>query len=92
MDLNTLELMTNKKYWRGAHTKHRLLFHLVFIPKYRQRVLEGKVAKATEALFYQACEVNRWFIHEMSVQTDHVHILIQVEPSMSIAKIVQILK
>ena len=84
--------MAEAKYWTGAHTKHRLQLHLVFIPKYRQRVLEGKVAQATEALLYQACEVNRWYIHEMSVQSDHVHILIQVEPNKSIAQIVQILK
>jgi len=48
------------QYWSGAHTKHRLRFHLVFIPKYRKRVLEGKVAARLEQLLRQACEVNRW--------------------------------
>ena len=35
---------TVRKYWTGAHSKHRLLVHLVFIPKYRRRILIGNVA------------------------------------------------
>ena len=48
------------KYWSSAHTKHRIRYHLVFIPKYRKRVLQGKVAARLEELLRQACEVNRW--------------------------------
>ena len=80
------------KYWTGAHTKHRLQYHLVFIPKYRHRVLQGKVAERLEVLLHQACEMNRWEIHEFSIQPDHVHLLLQASPSKSVAHIVQILK
>ena len=38
------------KYWTGGHTKHRLMYHLVWIPKYRRRVLRGKVAVRPEAV------------------------------------------
>ena len=80
------------KYWTGAHTKHRLQYHLVWIPKYRKRVLLGKVSVRLQDLFRQAAHVNRWVIHELNVQRDHVHMLIQVEPSVSVAHVVQILK
>jgi putative transposase len=43
-------------------------------------------------LFYEAASVNRWAIHELSVQRDHVHILIQMGPDMSVARAVQLLK
>ena len=33
------------KYWTGAHTKHRLMIHIVWIPKYRKRILKGALAK-----------------------------------------------
>ena len=80
------------KYWRGAHTKHRLLFHLVFIPKYRKRVLRGKVAYRVQGLFYEACKVNNWWIDEIKVLTDHVHMMIQIQPTESVSEVVQRLK
>ncbi len=80
------------KYWVGAHTKHRLQFHLVWIPKYRKRVLDSKIAVRLQELFKEAAQVNRWEIHELNIQRDHVHMLIQVEPRVSVAKVVQILK
>ncbi len=80
------------KYCTGAHTKHRLLYHLVWIPKYRKRVLQGKIAVRLKGLLYEACEMNRWWISEISVQKDHVHMVIQITPSDSVAKTVQYLK
>ena len=79
-------------YWSGGHSKHRLLFHLVFIPKYRRRVLEGALASRVRSLFEQACEVKGWRLHELSIQPDHVHVLIQVHPRESVASVVQTLK
>lgn len=39
-----------ERYWTGAHTTHKLRYHLVFVPKYRKRVLQGEVALRLEAL------------------------------------------
>jgi len=79
-------------YWTGAHTKHRLQYHLVWIPKYRKRVLRGKLAGRLKQLLHQAATVNRWEIKELNVQVDHVHLLIQTRPEQSVAEVVQILK
>ena len=80
------------KYWTGGHTKHRLLYHLVWIPKYRKRILRGSVAKRIEELFQECADVNRWEIEELNIQPDHVHMLIQVKPTMQLSKIVQLFK
>ena len=80
------------RYWTGSHTKHRVQCHIVWIPKYRKRVLRGKIAVRLKQLLYDACRINRWWIGELSIQTDHVHVMIQIKPSDSIAKVVQILK
>lgn len=79
-------------YWTGAHTTHRLRFHLVWIPKYRRRVLQGPVATRLSELLHQACEVNHWQLHELNVQTDHVHLLIQINPAQSVSSVLQRLK
>ena len=80
------------RYWSGAHTRHRLLVHLVFIPKYRQRVLQGPVAARLEVLLRQAAAVNEWLFLELAVQPDHVHVLLQMHPRESIASVVKTLK
>jgi len=80
------------KYWTGTHTKHRLQCHLVWIPKYRKRVLTGEIAIRLKNLLYEACEINRWRINEIAIQKDHIHMLIQIKPRDSVGKVVQILK
>lgn len=80
------------KYWTGAHTKHRLRYHLVWIPKYRKRVLTKEIAKKLRHLFYEACKMNRWWLNELSIMPDHVHMLIQLQPKQSLSSVVQLLK
>ena len=79
-----------REYWTGAHTKHRLKYHR--IPKYRKRILSGKLAVRSDELLKQACDINRWKIEELNIQTDHIHILIQLRSDKSLAKTVPILK
>ena len=79
-------------YWTNAHTKHRLRVHLVWVPKYRKRVLQGPVAVRLEELLRQATEVNRWQIHELAIQPDHVHLLLQIRPPESVSSVVNLLK
>ena len=84
--------MVSKKYKSSSHTKHRLLFHLVFRPKYRKRVLRFGLKKRLIELFKQGCEVNDWVIHELEIMPDHVHLLIQINPKDSISNVMKILK
>ncbi len=80
------------RYISGAHTKHRLRYHIVWIPKYRKRVLKGKVVVRLKRLLREASEVNRWVIEELSIQEDYVHLMIQANPKDSVADVVQVLK
>lgn len=80
------------RYWTGASTKHKLRYHLVWLPKYRKRILRGSLVGRLTELFYQACEINHWYIHELKIMTDHIHMLIQIRPKESLSTVVQILK
>ncbi len=82
----------HERYWTGAHTTHRLRYHLVFVPKYRKRVLTGPVAARLRELLAQACEVNGWEALELAVQPDHVHLLVQVQPRYSVPQVAKALK
>jgi len=79
-------------YWSGAHTTHRLRLHLVWVPKYRRRVLDEPVAARLSELLRRACEVRAWGLVELNVQPDHVHLLLQVTPCDSVAGVMQSLK
>lgn len=80
------------EYKTGSSTKHRLLSHVVFCPKYRRRVLRGAVARRLNELFTQAADINNWELHELNIQHDHVHMLLQINPREALSHVVQILK
>jgi len=79
-------------YQSGAHSKHRLMIHLVWIPKYRKRVLRGKLANRISELLHICAEANGWKVLELNVQPDHVHIVVQFVPTVAVSKMVQLLK
>ena len=78
-----------KQYWSGGHTKYRLMYHLVWIPKYRKRILKGAIARRLDELFRECADVNGWDIQELNIQMDHVHMLVQVKTNLSVAQVVQ---
>jgi putative transposase len=80
------------KYWAGAHTKHKLMVHIVWLPKYRKRILKGALAMRIEELLRECAECNDWQIVELNIQLDHVHMILQFKPDISISKIVQLFK
>ena len=86
------EILLSMKYWTGAHTKHRIMYHIVWLPKYRKRVLNGKLAERVEVLIRECAEINDWQVAELSVQPDHIHLLIQLRPNISVSKAVQLFK
>lgn len=80
------------RYSHGAHTTHRLKYHLVWIPKYRKRLLIGTVACRLYELLKECSEVNNWPIDELNIQKDHVHMLVQLPPSLLVSNAVKIMK
>jgi len=80
------------KLWTGGHSKHRLLFHVVFVPKYRKRVLKGKIAQIIKHEIYEGVKINGWWVEELKILEDHVHLLIQIHADESIASVVKRIK
>ena len=80
------------KYWIGGHTKFRLMYHIVWIPKYRKRVLAGRIAERIRELIYQCAEMQKWKIEELNIQSDHIHVLVQLRQNISVSRAVQLFK
>jgi putative transposase len=51
-------------------------YHIVWVPKYRFRILTGKVAEEVSNCIRAFSEQLGWGIIELSVQLDHVHLLV----------------
>lgn len=81
-----------RRYQRGAHTLHDLKVHLIWVPKYRKRVLTGQVAVRTRDLLRQIAMEHEIEVISGKVAADHVHMFVSFRPLQSIAKIVQYLK
>lgn len=79
-------------FWKSAHAFHRNVYHIVFTPKYRRRVIQGKVGIRIRELFFQCAEVNHWFVHEIEVMPDHVHILVQLSPNDQLSRAIMYFK
>ena len=81
-----------RRYRFGAHTKTDLKVHLVWIPKYRKKVLHGEVATRTRDILRQIALEHELEIITGKVASDHVHMFITYRPTQNISKIVQWLK
>jgi putative transposase len=82
------------EYARGSHTVHDIKYHIVWITKYRYKILTKKIAERLRELLIQGCESRGITIVEGSVGKAyvHVHMLISCPTHIAPAKIVQYLK
>ena len=75
-----------------AQTKYDLRYHFVFIPRYRKRVLLGKLAKTIEGMIRFCCQIHEWEIYELAIQKDHVHLYLGTQPKWSPSDVMRRIK
>ena len=75
-----------------AHTKWKCQYHIVFIPKYRKKVLYGKVREDVREIIRTLCKYKKVEIIEGAVCPDHVHLCLSIPPKMCIAEFMGYLK
>ena len=67
-------------------------YHIVFVPKYRFRILTGEVAQEVDRCIRAFIEQQKAELVELSIQADHVHLLVFVPPKISVSNFVGVLK
>jgi len=80
------------QYQRDEHRLHLIVYHLVWTPKRRKKVLTGSIAKRCKELIMEKCEAKGWKILELAIQPDHIHLFIRVWPLNSAAEVIKEIK
>ena len=80
------------EYRRSAHAVFDIKYHVVWITKYRYKVLRGRVAERARDLIRQICEARDVVIVRGAVSADHIHMLLSAPAHLAPAKLVQYIK
>ena len=75
-----------------SHTKWKCQYHIVFIPKYRKKVLYGKLREDVREIIKTLCKYKKVEIIEGAVCADHVHLCLSIPPKICIAEFMGYLK
>ena len=77
----------------GRHSIGQNLYHLEWCPKYRYNMFRGKEnKKLCEDILYEVAERHSIEIVELSVMPDHIHVVVQLPPTMSVSQALHRLK
>ena len=79
-------------YRKTSHTVYDCTYHVVWVTKYRYKVLVGDIGYRVKELVQQVCKNNSVEIIRGRVASNHVHIYVSVPPYLSISKLVQYMK
>lgn len=85
-DLMAVTLRTN------ANIAFQCAFHVVWCPKYRRRVIGGRMEQRLKEIIQEViAEKGAWLI-ELECMPDHVHLLVEVDPQYGIHRLVKAVK
>jgi len=79
-------------YRKSSHSVYELKYHVVWITKYRKRVLRGEIGVRLREVLRETCASLDVHIEKGHVSADHVHLLVSVPPHLSVSKLVQSMK
>ena len=84
--------MNNK--WKSKNRHKTLLqYHIIFVCKYRKRLLINKnISDNIKQLSFDICNKYNVTIHEMETDKDHIHYMVEIPPTLSISKVVNLMK
>ena len=75
-----------------SHTRWKCQYHIVFIPKYRKRILYGRLREDVKEIISTLCKYRKVDIIAGAVCKDHVHLSVAIPPKESISDFMGYLK
>lgn len=75
-----------------SHTTWNCKYHIVFAPKYRRKVFYGEKRAAIGKILRELCEWKGVRLLNAEACPDHVHILVEIPPKMSVSGFMGFLK
>jgi putative transposase len=80
------------KYKKLSHVIYKCDYHIVWVPKYRFRILTGEIRQLVAEDIKMLCEWKRCEVQEMNVQIDHIHLVLSIPPKVSVSELMGTLK
>jgi len=74
------------KYKKLSHAIYYCVYHIVWVPKYRYRVLSGAIKELLERDIRGMSEWLGCEVRELNIQVDHVHMVVSIPPKVSISE------
>ena len=75
-----------------SHSRWDCTYHVVFIPKYRRKVIYGEIRKQLKEIFHDLARQKECRIVEGHMMRDHVHMCIQIPPKYAVASVIGFIK
>ncbi|MBW2697063.1 MAG: IS200/IS605 family transposase [Deltaproteobacteria bacterium] len=74
------------------HTEWDCKYHVIFIPKYRRKVLYGTIRQHLGEILRRLARQKECEIEEGHLAADHVHMMISIPPKHSVSQVVGYIK
>ena len=74
------------------HTRWECKYHVVFIPKYRRKVMYGSIRQELGSIIRELAQQKESHVEEGHLMADHVHIMLSVPPKYSVSGVVGYIK
>ena len=81
-----------QNYRKTSHSLYDCKYHIVWITKYRKKILSGVIAEQVRELIRKICKEHDVEIIKGHVSEDHIHLFVSVPPHLAISKLIQYLK
>ena len=67
-----------------THTRWNCTYHIVFIPKYRRKIMYGETKRDLVEIINKLCEMKQIELLDGSVCVDHIHMYVAIPPKISV--------
>ena len=79
--------------WQSlSHVRWECKYHVVIVPKYRRRIIYGKLKRQIGRIIRELCQQREVELIEGHAMADHVHLCVSIPPKYSVAHTVGFLK
>ncbi|NES72323.1 MAG: IS200/IS605 family transposase [Okeania sp. SIO2D1] len=82
----------SSNYNKGFRSVYSLTVHIVFVTKYRKKVITSEILQQLNKIFDETCQKWECGLVEFSGEVDHVHLLITFNPKVQLSKFIANLK
>jgi putative transposase len=75
-----------------SHSVYECKYHVVWLPKYRYRVMTGDIRPCVNHTIRRLCDWKKLEIIEMNVLSEHLHIILEIAPNRRVSEVIGFLK